>query len=42
MTPDERTALDRRRRHRNWAMLGALGALVALFYFITIAKFVHH
>ncbi len=41
MTPDERTALDRRRRHRNWAMLVALGGLVVLFYFITIAKFVH-
>ncbi len=41
MTPEERTALNRRRRQRNWAMLGALVGLVVLFYFITIAKFVH-
>jgi hypothetical protein len=41
MTPDERSALDRRRRQRNWAMLAALSALVVLFYVITLAKFIH-
>ena len=42
MNPDEKAAFTRRRRARNWAMLGALAGLVVLFYFITIAKFVHH
>ncbi len=42
MTPDEKTAFTRRRRARNWAVLGALAGLVVLFYFITIAKFLPH
>ncbi|MDB5317656.1 MAG: hypothetical protein JWO26_3630 [Rhodospirillales bacterium] len=38
MTPDERTAFDRRRKSRNWAILGILVALVVLFYFISVAR----
>ena len=38
MTPEEKIALFRRRRARNLAMLAALGGLVVLFYFVTIAK----
>ena len=38
MTPEEKTAFDRRRRARNRAVLLALVGLVVLFYFITIAK----
>ena len=38
MTPEERTAFERRRRARNWAILLALLALVALFYFISVAR----
>ncbi len=41
MTPEEKAAFLRRRRSRNLAMLAALGALVALFYVITIAKMAH-
>lgn len=38
MTPDEQTPFERRRRQRNWAILGALVALVVLFYFISVAR----
>ena len=30
--------MQRRRRARNWALLGALLAMVALFYFLTIVR----
>lgn len=36
MTPDPEFL--RRRRMRNWAILGALVALVVLFYFISVAR----
>jgi hypothetical protein len=36
MKPDEEFL--RRRRARNWAILGALVALVVLFYFISVAR----
>ena len=35
---DESAALGRRRKGRNWELLIALVALVALFYAITIVK----
>jgi uncharacterized integral membrane protein len=38
MTPEERTAFDRRRRQKNWAVLGVLIALVILFFFISTAR----
>lgn len=38
MTPDERIAFDRRRKSRNWAILGVLAAIMVLFYLISIAK----
>ena len=38
MTPDERQVLERRRRSRNLALLAVLIALVALFYFISVAR----
>ncbi len=38
MTPDEKRAFEKRRNGRNWAMLGALIALVVLFYFIATAR----
>ena len=38
MTPEERAAFEKRRRARNWAILLALFALVALFYFISMAR----
>jgi hypothetical protein len=38
MTPEERTAFERRRRGRNWAVLLALVALVALVYLIAMAR----
>ena len=43
MTPDERPvtdriAFDRRRKSRNWAILGVLAAIVVLFYLISVAK----
>lgn len=38
MTPEERAVFDRRRRARNWAILAALGGLVVLFYFISMAR----
>jgi hypothetical protein len=37
----ESDALGRRRRGRNWMMLGVLVALVALFYAITLVKLGH-
>lgn len=36
MMPDRE--FFRRRRMRNWAILGALVALVVLFYFISVAR----
>ena len=41
MTPAERAAFDRRRRQKNWAVLGVLAALVLLFFFISTARFLH-
>lgn len=38
MTPEERAVFDRRRRGRNWAIFVGLLALVALFYFISVAR----
>ncbi|WP_431271561.1 hypothetical protein [Dankookia sp. P2] len=38
MTPEERAAFDRRRRQKNWAVLGVLIALVILFFFISTAR----
>jgi hypothetical protein len=38
MTPEERTSFEKRRRARNWAILLTLVALVALFYFISMAR----
>jgi uncharacterized integral membrane protein len=38
MTPEERAAFDRRRRQKNWAVLGVLVALVILFFFISTAR----
>jgi hypothetical protein len=38
MTPEERAAFEKRRRARNWAILLALFGLVALFYFISMAR----
>lgn len=38
MTPEERTAFDKRRRARNWAIMLTLIGLVLLFYFIAMAR----
>jgi hypothetical protein len=38
MTPEQRAAFDRRRRQKNWAVLGVLFALVVLFFFISTAR----
>ena len=38
MTAEERAVFERRRRARNWAILGALAALAVLFYFISVAR----
>ncbi|MDQ1078443.1 hypothetical protein [Pseudoroseomonas cervicalis] len=38
MTPEEKAAFIRRRRGRNWAVFLTLLALVALFYFIAMAR----
>ncbi len=38
MTQEERAVFDRRRRLRNWAILAVLVGLVALFYFISVAR----
>ncbi|MDJ0389407.1 hypothetical protein QMO56_14910 [Roseomonas sp. E05] len=42
MTEAEKKAFIRRRRGRNWALLIALLALVALFYFIAMARMSIH
>jgi hypothetical protein len=39
MTPEEKTAFEKRRRARNWAILLTLLGLVILFYFIAMARF---
>ena len=38
MTPEEKSVFYKRRRARNWAILGALAALVVLFYLISVAR----
>ncbi len=38
MTAEERREFDRRRRQRNWAILGVLVLLVVLFFFISTAR----
>ena len=38
----ESALIARRRRGRNWAMLGILAALALLFYAITLVKMGHH
>jgi hypothetical protein len=38
MTPEERAALDRRRRVKNIALFLTLIGMVVLFYFITMAR----
>ena len=38
MTPEEEAVFQRRRRARNWAILGALAGLSVLFYFISLAR----
>jgi hypothetical protein len=38
MNAEERALFERRRRARNWAILGVLAALVVLFYFISVAR----
>jgi hypothetical protein len=38
MTPEERTAFDRRRRARNIALMAALCGLVVLFYLVAMAR----
>ncbi|MFZ6761753.1 hypothetical protein [Roseomonas sp. KE0001] len=38
MTEEEKQAFIRRRRGRNWAILAVLLGLVALFYFIAMAR----
>lgn len=38
MTPEEEAALARRRRGKNFAVLGVLVAMVVLFYFISMAR----
>ena len=38
MTPEERTAFDKRRRARTWAIMLTLIGLVLLFYFIAMAR----
>lgn len=38
MTPEEKVIFERRRRARNWAIMGALAGLSVLFYFISIVR----
>jgi hypothetical protein len=38
MTPEQRLDFQRRRRQKNWAVLGVLIALVALFFAISTAR----
>jgi hypothetical protein len=39
MTPEEKTAFEKRRRARNWAIMLTLLGLCLLFYFIAMARF---
>jgi uncharacterized protein involved in exopolysaccharide biosynthesis len=41
-TPEQAAEIHRRRRGRNIAMIIVLIALAALFYAITVVKFLHH
>ncbi|WP_268884915.1 hypothetical protein [Belnapia arida] len=38
MTPEQRIDFERRRRQKNWAVLGVLVALVVLFFAISTAR----
>ncbi|WP_255359994.1 hypothetical protein [Belnapia sp. F-4-1] len=38
MTPEQRLDFDRRRRQKNWAVLGVLVLLVVLFFAISTAR----
>ncbi len=38
MTPEEEQVFAKRRRARNWAIMGALAGLVVLFYLISVAR----
>ena len=38
MTPEHRHDFDRRRRQKNWAVLGVLVLLVVLFFAISTAR----
>ena len=38
MSPEEKLEFYRRRRQKNWAVLGALLALVVLFFFISASR----
>jgi hypothetical protein len=38
MTPEQLVAFERRRRSRNWAILAALLGLVALVFFVAMAR----
>jgi hypothetical protein len=38
MSREDRTAFDKRRRARNWAILLTLVGLAVLFYFISMAR----
>jgi len=38
MTPEQRLDFDRRRRQKNWAVLGVLILLVVLFFAISTAR----
>jgi len=38
MTPEERVQFERRRRSRNWAILGVLVSLVVMFYLISTVR----
>jgi len=38
MTPEQRTDFERRRRQKNWAVLGVLLLLVVLFFAISTAR----
>ncbi|WP_281177075.1 hypothetical protein [Belnapia moabensis] len=38
MTPEQRLDFDRRRRQKNWAVVGVLVLLVVLFFAISTAR----
>jgi hypothetical protein len=38
MTPEQRLDFERRRRQKNWAVLGVLILLVVLFFAISTAR----